>query len=384
MKRIVSALSAAAALAWCAAAPAAEVKVVPYGVTKDGRKVTAYTLVNDRGASATVLDFGGKVTAIRVPDRDGKLGNTVQAFQDLAGWESSTYTNALTGRYAGTITKGFTLDGVYYPLVQTAEGTTMHGGVLPYATRIWLALPIRKADGAAVTLTLDSPDGDQGFPGRLKIAVKYSFTNDDALRLDFIATTDEPTVLNLMNHMFFNLNGNSAASVYTQELQVFTDQGPSRTPGVLAQPLVGTPLDFTKPALIGDRVAGSLGPQYDDPSTPLPPGMARGLGPFLLHDGDNRLDRIALRMRDPASGRVLEIRTTEPQILAFMPSARRTGEFSDAGKPFVRGQSVSFETQHLSNSPNRPEFPSTVLRPGQTFKSSTIYAFSTDTNLRKR
>jgi aldose 1-epimerase len=361
-------------------AAAAEVKVAPFGVTKDGRKVTAYTLVNDKGASATVLDYGGKVTAIRVPDRSGALGNTVQAFLDLPGWESSTYTNALTGRYSGTITKGFTLDGVYHPLVQTAQGTTMHGGVLPYATRIWPALLIRKQDGAAVTLTLDSPDGDQEFPGRLQIAVKYSFSNDNALRLDFTATTDKPTVLNLMNHMFFNLNGNGAGSVYDQELQVFTDQRPSPTPGKLADSIIGTPLDFTKPTRIGARVVGSLGPQYDDEATspPIPAGMARGLGPFLLHEGDNRLDRVALRMRDPASGRVLEIRTTEPQILAFMPSTRRTGELSDSGKPFVRGQSVSFETQHLSNSPNRPEFPSTVLRPAQTFRSSTIYAFLTD------
>lgn len=373
-------LLAAVAMAWCTTALAAGVKVEAYGVLKDGRAVKAYTLTNDKGASATILDYGGKVTALRVPDRNGKLGNTVQSFQDLAGWESSTYTSALTGRYSGTITKGFTLDGVYYPLVQTPQGTTMHGGVAPYATRTWTALPIRPQDGAAVTLTLLSTDGDQGFPGALKVAVKYSFTKDNALRLDFTATTDKPTVLNLMNHMFFNLNGNSAGMVYDQELQVFTDQGPSRTPGKLADTIVGTPLDFTKPTLIGARVVGSLGPQYDNPDTspPMPAGMARGLGPFLLHAGDNRLDRVALRMRDPASGRVMEIRTTEPQILAFLPNERPSAQLSDAGKPFSRGKSVSFETQHPSNSPNRPEFPTTVLRPGQTFRSSTIFAFSTD------
>ena len=373
-------LASVLGLVWSTAALAASVKVEAFGVLKDGRKVTSYTLVNDKGASATILDYGGKVTAIRVPDRNGRLGNTVQSFQDLAGWESSTYTSALTGRYAGTITKGFTLDGVYYPLTQTAQGVTMHGGVDPYPLRTWTAQPIRPGDGAAVTLTLLSPDGDQGFPGALKVAVKYSFTNDNALRLDFTATTDKPTVLNLMNHMFFNLNGNSAGTVYDQELQVFTDQRPSATPGKLADSILGTPLDFTRPTLIGARVAGSLGPQYDDPETspPIPPGMARGLGPFLLHDGDNRLDRVALRMRDPASGRVLEIRTTEPQILAFLPSERPSAQLSDAGRPFSRGKSVSFETQHPSNSPNRPEFPTTVLRPGQTFRSSTIFAFSTD------
>ena len=376
-----SGLAGVVAAAWVTAAAAAGVKVEAYGTLKDGRAVKAYTLTNDNGASATILDYGGKVTAIRVPDRNGKLGNTVQSFQNLAGWESSTYTSALTGRYAGTITKGFTLDGVYYPLTQTAQGTTMHGGVDPYPLRIWTAQSIRQQDGTAVTLTLVSPDGDQGFPGTLKVAVKYSFTNDNALRLDFTATTDKPTVLNLMNHMFFNLNGNSAGAVYDQELQVFTDQGPSRTPGKLADSLVGTPLDFTKPTRIGARVVGSLGPQYDnaDTSPPIPSGMARSLGPFLLHDGDNRLDRVALRMRDPASGRVLEIRTTEPQILAFLPNERPSEQLSDVGKPFSRGKSVSFETQHPSNSPNRPEFPTTVLRPGQTFRSSSIFAFSTDT-----
>jgi aldose 1-epimerase len=374
-------LAAAAILSWGAAAAAAEVKVAPYGVTKTGKPVMAYTLVNDKGASATVLDYGGTVTAIRVPDRNGKLGNVVMSFQDLATWEANGYANAIAGRYAGSITKGFTLDGVYYPLVETAQGMTMHGGVDQYSHRVWTVEPIKKADGASVTLTLDSPDGDQGFPGRLKVSVKYSFTNDNSLRLDFTANTDKDTILNLMNHICFNLNGNSTTSVYDQELQIMTDQAFSRTPGKVADSVVGTAYDFTKPQLMGPHIVYSLGPQYDDPATspPIPAGMVRGFSePYMLRAGDNDLKHVVARMHDPVSGRVLELKTTEISIQAFFPGPSRPGVLSDVGKPLARGAAISLETQHPGNSPNRPEFPTTELKPDQTFHSSTIFTFSTD------
>ena len=374
-------LAAAAVIAAAPAAESAEVKVAPYGVTKAGAPVKAYTLINDRGASATVLDYGGTVTSILVPDRNGKLGNVVMSFNDLAAWETVGHANAITGRYANIIINGFDLDGAHYPLHPAANGVTMHGGVDQYSRRVWGVRPVRKADGASVTMTLDSPDGDQGFPGRLKLAVKYSFTNDNALRLDFTATTDKATVLNLTNHIYFNLNGNSTTSVYDQILQVMTDQMASRTPGVKTEPVAGGPYDFTKPTRIGEHIVYSLGPQYDDPekAPPMPPGMTRGFNaPYLLHDGDNRLDRVGARLSDPVSGRILEVRTTEISVHTFAAGPRRDNLLSDVGKPFVRGQSIAFETQHLPDSPNRPEFPTTVLRPGQTFHSTTIFAFKTD------
>jgi aldose 1-epimerase len=378
-KTLMPCLLAGAALAWCSAADAAEVRSAPYGVTKDGKTVTAYTLVNDKGASATVLDYGGTVTAVRVPDRDGKLGNVVMSYQNLGMWETVGHANAITGRYANVIIGGFDLDGVHYKLNPGANGSTMHGGIDQYSRRIWAVNPVRKADGAAVTLTLDSPDGDQGFPGRLKVAVKYSFTNNNELRLDFSATTDKATVLNLTNHIYFNLSGNGVPAS-DQIFQIMTDQIAGKNPGTLADSIIGTPFDFTKPLPLRAHLVGA-DPAYDDPAKapPIPAGMTRGYNaPYLSHPGDNRLDRVGARLSDPATGRILEVRTTEISVHTFVPGLPREGLLTDEGKPFTRVPAIAFETQHLPNSPNRPEFPTTVLRPGQTFQSTTIFAFRTE------
>jgi aldose 1-epimerase len=369
-----------------ATATAATVKIAPYGVTQAGEKVTAFTLINDRGASATVLDYGGTIAAIRVPDRQGQFANVVMSFADMTGWETpGHWTNADIGRYSNIIRNGFTLDGVHYPLAADARGVTMHSGPATYARRMWIADPIHPKDGASLTLTMDSPDGDQGFPGHATIKVTYQLNNKDELRLDFVATTDKPTVINLTNHLYLNLDGNSTIPVYDHDLQVMTDQAAvqesGKGPTGVIQSVVGTPFDFTKPTVIKERLAISLGPQYDNAITapPIPSGMARSFNePFVLHDGDNRLDRIAARLHDPVSGRVLELRTTELTVHVFTPAAIEAGLLSDAGKPFTRVPSIALETQHLPDSPNHPEFPSTVLRPGQTFRSTTIFAFTTD------
>jgi len=250
---------------------------------------------------------------------------------------------------------------------------------------MWIADPIRPKDGATLTLTMDSPDGDQGFPGHAIIKVTYRFSDSNALRLDFVASTDKPTVINLTNHLYLNLNGNSTIPVYDHDLQVMTDQAAVQEQGKgltgEIKSVIGTPFDFTKPTLLKERLALSLGPQYDNPSTapPIPPGMARSFNePFVLHDGDNRLDRIAARLHDPVSGRVLELRTTERTVHVFTPASMEPGLLSDVGRPFTRVPSIALETQHLPDSPNHPEFPSTVLRPGQVFHSTTIFTFTTD------
>jgi aldose 1-epimerase len=375
----------ATVLIWSANALGAEVKVTPYGTTKDGRAVKAYTLVNDKGASATILDFGGTVSAIRVPDRDGKLSNVVMSFADMTGWESLGHANAILGRVANRIQNGFTLDGVHYDLPQQdARGVTMHSGPQRYAIRIWSVQPIRKEDGAAVTMTLDSPDGDQGFPGNVKIAAIYRFGNDNALRLDLTATTNKPTVLNLTNHIYFNLNGNSTVPVYGEDLQVMTDQmaevDPAIGPTGKLISAVGTASDFTKPTKISDHLALSLGPQFDVAAgaPPAPANMQRSFNiSFAMREGENRLDRIAARLHDPITGRVLELRTTETSLQVFTP-ANEKDLISDAGKPFTRVPAIALETEHLPDSPNRPQFPSVVLRPGQTFHSTTIYGFTTE------
>ena len=372
------------AAAWSGEAVAAEVKSAPYGVTKDGHAVTAYTLINDSGASATILDYGGTVSAINVPDRNGKLGNVVMSFADLSGWEKLAHANAILGRVANRIQNGFTLDGVHYPLPQQdARGVTMHSGPDRYANRLWVVKPIQKQDGAAITLTLDSPDGDQGFPGDLKVTATYRFGNDNTLRLDLSATTDKPTVINLTNHIYFNLNGNSTVPVYDHDLQVMTDVmtevDPAIGPTGKIIPIAGTSSDFSKPTRISDHLALALGTAYDSAATAPPPpaGMQRSFNiSYVLQNGDNRLDRVAARLHDPVTGRVLELKTTETSIQVFTP-ATEPGN-SAAGKPFTRVPAIALETEHLPDSPNRPQFPSVVLRPGQTFHASTIYSFTTD------
>jgi aldose 1-epimerase len=384
-KRATSWMTTAAVLVWGAGAMAAEVQIAPYGVTKDGRAVKAYTLINDQGASATILDYGATVAAIRVPDRAGVLGNTVMAFSDLAGWEGLGHGNAILGRVANRITNGFTLDGVRYPLTPAANGTTMHSGPGHYGQRVWIAQPVRRQDGAAITLNLDSPDGDLGFPGHVKVTATYRFTNDNALRLDMSATTDKATPINLTNHIYFNLNGNSTTPVSDHILQVMTDRVATATVGGEAkgpeESVIGTPVDFTKPTVLKERLAIALGPQFADAATapPIPAGMLRSFNiPYWLRPGDNRLDRVAVRLSDPASGRVLEVRTTEISPHIFTPAQVRDGLLSDVGKPFTRVPSIAIETQHLPDSPNRADFPSVILRPGQTFRSTTIFAFKTD------
>lgn len=376
-------LLAALALSW-SAAEAAEVKVEPYGVTQDGRKVTAYTLVNDKGNSATILDYGATISAVRVPDRKGQRTNVVMAFADMAGWESMGHANAILGRVTNRLLNGFTLDGVHYPLKPNANGVTMHSatGYTGYSVRIWGVEPVRPQDGAAVTMTLDSPDGDQGFPGNLKIRATYRFDNDDQLRLDMSAATDKPTVINLTNHVYFNLNGNGSVPVFDHELQVMSDkiaeQGPQTEYTGKILPVAGTPWDFTKPTPVRERLALALGAEYAAAATapPVPPTMIRSFN--LPYFADNSLDRVSARLRDPASGRVLEVRTTEPSVHVYTPAQVRGDFLSDSGKPFTRVPSIALETQHLPEAPNHPEFPSIVLRPGQTWRSTTIFAFKTD------
>ena len=366
---------------------AAGVKVAPYGATKDGRAVTSYTLFNDKGASVTVLNYGGTIAAIRVPDREGKLANVAMSFADMTGWETvGHWANADIGRYSNVIRGGFTLDGVHYPLTQDARGTTMHSGPETYARRIWTVEPVKPKDGAALTLTMDSPDGDQGFPGHVMIKVTYKLSNSNALQLDWTATTDKTTVINLTNHLYVNLNGNSTTSVCDEDMQVMTDQAAAQVQGVAGAngeigSIIGTPFDFTKPTQLKERVAICIGPQYDRPpaGSPYPPGMVRSFNePFILHDGDRRLDRVAARLHDALSGRVMEVRTTELSVHVFTPASMEPELLSDIQRPFTRVPSIAFETQHLPDSPNHPEYPTTVLRPGQVFHSTTIFAFATD------
>lgn len=350
---------------------APSVTTADYGTTKTGDKVQVFTLKNDAGLSARILDLGGILDRVDAPDRKGVKTNVIVGFKDLAGYETWGSMSALTGRFANRIRNGFTLDGKHYELAANPKGVTLHGGRPGYSSRILKSSTFANADGAGVKLTLVSPDGDQGFPGTLTLNVTYTLTKTNDLRIDYEATTDKPTVLNLTNHTYFNMAGGGSAN--DQLLQVnaqrYTPTDPDQVPTGDLAPVAGTPLDFRKLTPIGKNI---------NSSDPL---MLYGRG----FDHNYVLDKpagdplpLAARLYDPKSGRVLELRTTEPGVQVYSSNNFNGGQVNWEGKTLRQGDGLALETQHYPDSPNKPQFPTTELRPGQTFKSTTLMHFTTD------
>lgn len=304
----------------------------PYGVTANGAPVELLTLRNQQGITVGVLTYGGVITEISVPDRKGSFANVVVALPDLKAYEAHPNFSSLLGRFANRIADGgFTLQGVRYDLPSNAQGISSHGGPGGFSTQVWHAAAIK--DGVA--LSYESADGENGYPGKLSVTVQYILTG--TLKIQYTAHTDKPTVLNLSHHVYFNLAGSD--SILGESLQVFADRytvfDAHKIPTGQIDPVAGTELDFRQPTVLRDFNLDHN---------------------FVL----NQPSRRAVRLCDPASGRRLEIRTTQPGIQVF--TGRKAG--------------VALETQHYPNSPNQPGFPSTVLRPGQLFRSETEYRFS--------
>jgi aldose 1-epimerase len=304
----------------------------PYGVTAGGEPVEVLTLHNQQGITVRVLTYGGVITEISVPDRKGSFANVVVALPDLQAYEAHPNFSSLLGRYANRIADGgFTLDGVRYDLPSNAQGVSSHGGPGGFGTKVWHAEAIK--DGAA--LSYESADGENGYPGKLSVTVQYILS--DALKIKYTAHTDKPTVLNLSHHVYFNLAG--TGTILGESLQVFADRytvfDARKIPTGRIDPVAGTELDWRLPTVLRDF---NLDHNF-----------------VLSHSS-----REAARLSDPASGRRLEIRTTQPGLQVF--TGRKSG--------------IALETQHYPNSPNQPDFPATVLRPGQVFRSETDYRFS--------
>lgn len=360
---------------------ASSVRAAPYGTSSTGLAVTAYTLTNNVGGSVTILDFGATIIDLRVPDREGKFSNVVMSFADLAGWETVGNANAIVGRYANRIRGGFELDGVHYPLQQNAAGITLHGGTPPYSTRIWTVAPIQREDGASLTLSLVSPDGDQGFPGTVKIMATYRLSDDNALRLDLHATTDQPTVINLTNHIYLNLNGNSTTSVSGHRLQLLSDQVAYRdaanVPTGALIDVEGTLLDLRKARSLAELANSGSDQRFTQPADLASGG--RQLQTFdyayVLQDRNGHFAHPVARLEDDISGRVMELMTSEPTAQIFITDNRRPGLMSDVGQPLAPFPAIAIETQHLPDSPNHASFPSTVLRPGGIYRSTTMWRF---------
>ena len=360
---------APAALLFAAPALAAEASRAPYGVTAAGAPTEVFTLKNDHGMTVKVLSYGGVITDVEVPDRKGETKNVVLALADLKAYEARANFSSLLGRYANRISNGgFSIDGVRYDLPSSAEGVSSHGGPTGFATRLWTGTPFKRHGEAGLTLAYTAVDGEGGYPGTLKVAVTYTVTRENVLRIDYHATTDKPTVINLSHHAYFNLAG--GGNVYDQTAQVLAQ---SYTPinarklatGEIA-PVAGTALDLRKPVRLGDRVTA------DDPQIKL----ANGFDHNFVIDGGGR-DKLvpAVRVADPASGRTLEVATTQPGVQLFTANSFNGTLKTPDGHPLEKGAGLAIETQHYADSPNHPNFPSTVLRPGETFKQTTEFRF---------
>ena len=355
----------------------ASVSRSPFGVLPSGDSVEQYTLTNRHGMSVQVITYGGIITAIRVPDRDRTLGDIVLGFDSLEGYlHDSPYFGAIVGRYANRIARGrFTLDGSTYRLAVNNGVNHLHGGLRGFDKVLWTAESFQSDSGVGVVLRYTSPDGEEGYPGTLKVQVTYRLTDDDRFVIDYLATTDKATPVNLSQHSYFNLNGVGSGDILGHDLRInadsFTPVDSTLIPTGIA-PVEGTPFDFRQPTAIGLRI-GQPDPQ-----------LLNGKGydhNFVLSRHGAGLDTAA-RVFAPESGRELVITTTEPGLQFY------SGNFLDGtlqGKGAVFGHRTGFclETQHYPDSPNHPGFPSTILRPGEEHRSQTVWAFTTATGERR-
>lgn len=341
-----------------------------FGALPDGTAVDLYTLRNESGAEAQICNYGGLVTSLKVRDRNGRLGDVVLGYDNLTGYlKASPHFGVLTGRYGNRIAKGkFTLDGKEYQLALNNGPNHLHGGIKGIDKKAWAAKPVHSSLGPALELKYLSVDGEEGYPGNLSITAVYTLTHDNALRLDFTATTDKATICNLTHHSYFNLAGKG--DVLDHEVTIFADKftpvDATLIPTGELRSLDGSPLDFRKPQKIGARINSpdeqvKLGGGYDHNYVLSKPAGQLGL---------------AARVHEPTTGRVMEVLTTEPGVQFY------TGNFLDGsitgkgGWTYQKRNGFCFEPQHFPDSPNQPNFPSTVVRPGQTYKNTIIYKFS--------
>jgi aldose 1-epimerase len=360
-------------LASATALAAPQVSVSDYGVTADGKTVHVYTLSNAHTVSAKILDYGGIIAELNAPDRRGQVKNVVLGLADLKTYEANGGINSLIGRYANRIKGGFTIDGHHYDLPANPHGITLHSGRPSYSAMIWTAQTVQDSNRAGVRLSHVSPDGEQGFPGEMHIRVTYTLNDANELRLDYEAATDKPTVATLTNHVYFNLAGNGSGDVYGQQLQVMADQytptDADQVPtGELAS-VAGTALDFRQLTPIGAHIRSSEQQML----------YAHGYDHnFVLRKPAGDPLPLALRLYDPASGRLLELRTTEPGLQIYSAQHMNGSLVSAAGTTIRQSDGLALETEHFPNSPNEPRFPSTLLRTGETLRSSTVFHMTTD------
>ncbi|GAB2600503.1 galactose mutarotase [Streptomyces capparidis] len=356
-------------------APPGEASVTkePFGELADGTPVERWTLANGR-TRLRVLSYGGIIQSLEVPDRRGRTRNVVLGFDALQGYldHPGPCFGAIVGRYANRIAGGaFTLDGEVHQLARNNGPNNLHGGERGFDQRVWRVSPVRGGGDVGLRLTRTSPDGEEGFPGTLQVRVDYTLGPHGEVRIDYRATTDKATVVNLTSHAYFNLAGEGSGDVHGQRLKVaasrYTPVGADLIPTGELAPVAGTPFDLREGASIGDGIRAGH-PQLL---------IARGYDHnYVLDKGATAAPRPVAEAADPASGRTLTVSTTEPGMQVYTANWLDGTYTGTGGTAYRQSDAFCLETQHFPDSPNRPSFPSTVLRPGETYTSTTVYSFS--------
>ncbi len=348
------------------------VKKSDFGKMPDGQAVDLYTLTNKNGVQVAITNYGGIIVSILAPDRNGKMADVVLGFDNLKGYlGTQPFFGALVGRYANRIAHAkFTLDGHEYKLAQNDGPNTLHGGLKGFDKKVWTAREL-KGNEPAIELTYLSKDGEEGYPGNLSVKVVYTLSNDNGVKIDYTATTDKDTVLNLTNHSYFNLAGEGTGDILKQQMMInadkFTPVDATLIPTGELRSVQGTPFDFRKSTAIGARI------EDKDEQLKLGHGYDHN---FVLNRKGPGLS-LAARATDPASGRVLEVLTTQPGVQLY------TGNFLDGkihgkgGKVYGHRAAFCLETQHFPDTPNHPKFPTAELKPGQMYHQVTVFKFST-------
>ena len=359
-------------------ANAATLDRAPYGTTQGGQQIDILTMSNDHGVRIRFLSYGGVITEIDVPDRTGRFENIVLGLRSLPEYETLPgQFGAITGRYANRIGSAqFTLNGQTYHLIANNGPNTLHGGPNALDRQVWTVSPLTIPDGVAVTLSYVSPDGDQNFPGTLTTHVTYTLTNDDALQIVYVVSTDKDTVANFTNHSYFNLAGNGSGSVADQMLLVnadhYTPTGPDQIPTGEISPVEGTPLDFRQMMPIGARLHSAFQQMV----------YAHGYDHnFVLDKGRGNGVTFAARGYDPGTGRVIDCFTTEPGLQVYTSNGMNGSVVGSSDTTYRQTAAFTLETQHFPDSPNKPNFPTTELKPGEEFRSTTIFHFATNNPL---
>jgi aldose 1-epimerase len=344
-----------------------------FGKTSDGRDVDLYTLANQKGMEVAITNFGGIIVALKAPDRDGKPADVVLGYESLDGYlTNKAFFGAIIGRYGNRIAHGkFSLNGTAYTLPKNDGDNTIHGGPEGFNKRLWTAKDVSTSKGQALELRYLSLDDEEGFPGNLSVKVVYTLTDQNELSIAYSATTDKDTVVNLTSHSYFNLAGQGNGDILSHQLMIRGDRitavDAALIPTGELRPVKGTPFDFTKPTTIGARI------HQDDPQLKLGKGYDHN---WVLSAQEKGKPALAAEAYEPKTGRVLQVLTTEPGVQFY------SGNFLDGtiqgkgGKVYNHRYGFCLETQHFPDSPNHSAFPSTVLKPGQKYSSTTVFKFT--------